>query len=259
MHGRRFGGDDARVSQAVSESAPSLHYRASLTTDSPVGSVRQRFPCNALPCHSSLLRGSEMSFPSSSLSMNTAPLPTAPPRPARNSRGLRADTAAPLFKSNVYTHHGQVTLLPPPNMVRVRARPDELASSSRSAAELGDDAASSIRPRRRTRQPRPSSAGMDGREEIILKPGQTASDAIKEQYRRSEASMRAPPPAPRPPPSSPSAAQQVRRARQRAGTAGLSRGASMMRRNVQEGKPQIEGRLDRVRVSSSRRSPRSDR
>lgn len=224
----------------MSESAPRVHYQASFTTDSPVGSVPQRVPCNHPLVLVFRCFESEMSFPSSSMSTNTAPLPTAPPRPARNSRGLRADTAAPLFKSNVYTHHGQVTLLPPPNMVRVRARADELASSSRSAAELGDDAASSIRPRRRTRQTRPSSAGIDGREEIILKPGQTASDAIKEQYRRSEASMRAPPPAPRPPPSSPSAAQQVRRARQRAGTAGLSRGASMMRRNVQEGKS--EGR-----------------
>lgn len=181
--------------------------------------------------------------PSNLTNPNTAPLPSPPPRPERNRRGLRADSQAPLYRSNVSTYHGQITLLPPPNMVRVRAgRSDNStsASSSRSvlegvndqaSAEAGPGPSSAAQPRRKKkRQP-------DGREEIQLKPLQTASEAIRERYRRSEAAMRAPPPPP--PPTPPSALSpstgEVRRIRRNRAGMDLGRGASMRRRNVQEG------------------------
>jgi hypothetical protein len=48
--------------------------------------------------------------------------PLLQPRRPRNSRGLRADSAdQPLYVSNERTFYGQTTLLPPPNLARVRA------------------------------------------------------------------------------------------------------------------------------------------
>lgn len=184
--------------------------------------------------------------PSNLTNPNTAPLPTPPPRPERNRRGLRADTTAPSYRSNVSTFHGQVTLLPPPNMVRVRQGRSSpcstdltSASSSRSVLEVVDEAASttgSQQPtrRRKKRQQGGGGDGVDGREDIVLKPLQTASEAIRERYRRSEAAMRAPPPPTPPPAPSSSSTAHVRRARARVGM-NLDRGASMRRRNVQEG------------------------
>ncbi|KAL7416234.1 hypothetical protein BDY24DRAFT_227460 [Mrakia frigida] len=183
--------------------------------------------------------------PSNLTNPNTAPLPTPPPRPERNRRGLRADTTAPSYRSNVSTFHGQVTLLPPPNMVRVRQGRSSpcstdltSASSSRSVLEVVDEAASttgSQQPtrRRKKRQQGGGGDGVDGREDIVLKPLQTASEAIRERYRRSEAAMRAPPPPTPPPAPSSSSTAHVRRARARVGM-NLDRGASMRRRNVQE-------------------------
>jgi len=182
--------------------------------------------------------------PSNLTNPNTAPLPTPPPRPERNRRGLRADTTAPSYRSNVSTFHGQVTLLPPPNMVRVRqgrsspySEDYTSAASSRTGLEVVDEHASTTgsatAPRRRRK--RQGGDGVDGREDIVLKPLQTASEAIRERYRRSEAAMRAPPPpAPPPAPSSGASTAHVRRARARVGM-NLDRGASMRRRNVQEG------------------------
>lgn len=70
-----------------------------------------------------------------------------PPRVQRNARGLRADSvqSSSGYRDNATLHHGQVTLLPPPNMVRVRARasdsaslPPVLNSASSSRGVLGD-------------------------------------------------------------------------------------------------------------------------